>query len=651
VIVRGVDTARRSHLGLGLGFALVFALLLSISGSFGLPERAAAATNTVTLPAGNGHVATRSFDEAGRLTTVENEEGLTVLSTFTWTLDAAGNPTKAQTTRGMTDTYDAFEYDTRNRLTASCYGISAMASDCTGASNKITYAYDKVSNRTEEVRTGSVGYTGTITYDYNAADQLTQKTQGSSTSYTYDANGNQATGGSRTFTYDLADRLVSTTASSVTTTYAYDGDDRRVSSTVGGGADLNLIWDPLAASGIPELALEREDDGDLVRRYVGGPLGAISMETPAETFFHHFDPLGTVTDLTDETGDPQWRYTYEAYGAQLSATNVSGTAPENRLRHTGQYLDPETSLYHLRARQYDPTLGRFGALDPLEPAQPSPFDGAYAYVNARPTVLVDPLGLCGLALDVDNFGDCFSRGAGTVGNAVAGATDYATFGGSTSLLNAVGIHPDTDSAAFRVGQVGGAIATTVAGGYGGLRLAAGLSRGFVPRGLASWSGSTGAGILAECVNGALAGRACNASNVSQMLALSALLGGTSAAVERCLARAFGGSLGLASKGETEVVQRAMSRAELKATLDTRLIRGGRSGTHYVSDAVNANAKRARQRLALPQTPEVRVDLEVPKGVFGPPTRARPNHGMPGGGLERTATGPVRCRVVGVRSYC
>jgi hypothetical protein len=110
-------------------------------------------------------VATRTFDEAGRLTKVENEDGSTVLSTFTWTLDAAGNPTKAQTTRGMTDTYDAFEYDTRNRLTASCYGVSSGASDCTGASNEITYAYDKVSNRTEEVRSGSVGNTGTITYD------------------------------------------------------------------------------------------------------------------------------------------------------------------------------------------------------------------------------------------------------------------------------------------------------------------------------------------------------------------------------------------------------------------------------------------------------------------------------------------------------
>jgi hypothetical protein len=45
----------------------------------------------------------------------------------------------------------------------------------------------------------------------------------------------------------------------------------------------------------------------------------------------------------------------------------------------------------------------------------------------------------------------------------------------------------------------------------------------------------------------------------------------------------------AAKGETEIVQRAMSRAELDATLETGLVRGGREGTHYANDAVNSGA--------------------------------------------------------------
>jgi hypothetical protein len=79
------------------------------------------------------------------------------------------------------------------------------------------------------------------------------------------------------------------------------------------------------------------------------------------------------------------------------------------------------------------------------------------------------------------------------------------------------------------------------------------------------------------------------------------------------------------------------------------VRGGCPGTHYVTDSANSTALRARQRLALPQTPELIVDLRVPGGAFGSPTRVRPNFGMPGGGLERRGTGRIPCQVVGVRS--
>jgi RHS repeat-associated protein len=100
----------------------------------------------------------------------------------------------------------------------------------------------------------------------------------------------------------------------------------------------------------------------------------------------------------------------------------------------------------------------------------------------------------------------------------------------------------------------------------------------------------------------------------------------------------------AVRGGTEVVQRAMSRAELQATLETGLVRGGREGTHYVSPAISSDARRARQRLALKDTPEVRVTMEVPSGRFSPASTVRPANGMPGGGRERAATGQVRAVV-------
>ena len=60
----------------------------------------------------------------------------------------------------------------------------------------------------------------------------------------------------------------------------------------------------------------------------------------------------------------------------------------------------------------------------------------------------------------------------------------------------------------------------------------------------------------------------------------------------------------------------------------------------ITDFSNSNALRARQRSALPQTPDIKVTLEVPKGVFSNPSKVEPAFNMPGGGMERTATGKV-----------
>jgi len=110
-----------------------------------------------------------------------------------------------------------------------------------------------------------------------------------------------------------------------------------------------------------------------------------------------------------------------------------------------------------------------------------------------------------------------------------------------------------------------------------------------------------------------------------------------------------GLCGEASKNtETETVQRWMSKPELKATQETGLLRGGRDGTHYVTDAANSNALRARQRSALPQTPEVKVTLDVLKGKFSPPSKVEPAFNMPGGGMERTATGNIPVKIIKVK---
>ncbi len=62
-------------------------------------------------------------------------------------------------------------------------------------------------------------------------------------------------------------------------------------------------------------------------------------------------------------------------------------------RDTGEYQDTEVANLHLRARQYDPTTGRFTAVDPVTPPQTDQAVSAYAYVNNMPGVHTDPTGL------------------------------------------------------------------------------------------------------------------------------------------------------------------------------------------------------------------------------------------------------------------
>ena len=97
----------------------------------------------------------------------------------------------------------------------------------------------------------------------------------------------------------------------------------------------------------------------------------------------------------------------------------------------------------------------------------------------------------------------------------------------------------------------------------------------------------------------------------------------------------------------ELVQRAMSIDELTSTKSTGLVRGGREGTHYVSNEIGNDAKQVRQRLALPQTPEVNVTMKVPKGSFSSPSKVDAANKMPGGGLERKATGKIPAEVIKV----
>ena len=78
-------------------------------------------------------------------------------------------------------------------------------------------------------------------------------------------------------------------------------------------------------------------------------------------------------------------YTYDVFGAPRTSTGTS----IQPFRFTGQQRDAATGLYYMRARFYDPTVGRFQTEDPL------PVPQGYAYVRNNSVNRVDPTGMSG----------------------------------------------------------------------------------------------------------------------------------------------------------------------------------------------------------------------------------------------------------------
>ena len=341
---------------------------------------AAANLTSTTLPSGNGYVESRTYDRSGRLTEVKNQNGAAILSRSTYSLDPVGNRLSTQTTSGTVN----YQYDELNRLTEACYTAT-----CAGGTDPFRrYTYDDVGNRLTEARSA-----GTTTYAYDALDQLTQTTGfGGTVNYTYDLDGNNLTAGSATSTWTRQGWLATMAQGGTTTTYTYDGVGLRFQASTGSQASkkTQFDWDP--SVGLPQLVAERNGSGTLIRRYIYG-LDAISVFGSNKTGYFHDDGLGSVVNLTSNTGTTWWTYEYFPFGVVRTETKNNNQALDNVLRFAGEYFDP-TGLYYLRARYYDAGAGRFTSTDPVAASPSDPDVSAYLYARNNPTGTIDPSGRC-----------------------------------------------------------------------------------------------------------------------------------------------------------------------------------------------------------------------------------------------------------------
>jgi RHS repeat-associated protein len=320
---------------------------------------------------------TYAWDALGRLTNYShldtNNLPLHSNAPTTLTRDAASRIV-GMTRPGDTATY---AYDALDQLTNGTHTGFAAES----------YRYDASGNRVAShgfPGAATIGpanrilAVGTLAFAYDAEGNVREKT---------DSGSGQVT----RFTYDHRNQLTlatvhsnATALASTTVAFEYDYEGRMMSRTVD-GAKTWIIYDRQMPIG------EFADGADAVNAaflYSPNRLDDFhaSWRAGAGERFFLKDHLGTVLGATDQNGVLLYWTTLDAFGQPLSP----GPAGADPIRFAGRPYNEALGLYEMRARFYDPVLGRFTQEDPLGMAGGDV--NLYRYAGNNPLQFNDPTG-------------------------------------------------------------------------------------------------------------------------------------------------------------------------------------------------------------------------------------------------------------------
>lgn len=337
---------------------------------------------------GNGVATSRSFDvNTNRLRSIEAGSNHAIQNlSFGW--DTVGNLSqRIDANQGLTET---FTYDALDRLTQS---------HIAGGSTK-TFSYDAIGNITSKSDVGTYSYaasgagsvrphavasiTGTVHNGVNAI---------ANPNYVYDANGSLISGGGRNLTYTASDLPATVTAGSVSLSFSYDDERKRIKQIAPEGTTLYLN-----TGGLMVEKFVSAEGGESWRTYLRSGDRVFGVRTTGgesdnRTLYFHNDHLGSISAVTDETGNVLERNGYDAWGKRRHPGGVDDAANSITSRTTRGYIEQEhlgsVGLVHLNTRLYDPQIGRFMSSDPIG-LNGGP--NVYSYALNNPLSLIDPRG-------------------------------------------------------------------------------------------------------------------------------------------------------------------------------------------------------------------------------------------------------------------
>ncbi len=222
------------------------------------------------------------------------------------------------------------------------------------------------------------GVTRSFCYDH--ADKLTAVTPaGDYTQLGYDGHGNATQVGVETRSYDATDRHLGTSAGAGSVTYIRDATDRIIGRTQG---TTTIRYSHSTPGDAATATLD--DTGALLETTLSLPGGVLLTRRANGQVWSYPDLGGSIIAIADQAGAKQGdTLQWGPYGETLTAVpdNSQGSFDHGWLGQHQRPLEHATGLIptiEMGARQYDPTLGRFLEVDPIEGGSCNPYDYACA---------------------------------------------------------------------------------------------------------------------------------------------------------------------------------------------------------------------------------------------------------------------------------
>ena len=135
-----------------------------------------------------------------------------------------------------------------------------------------------------------------------------------------------------------------------------------------------------------ELLAESSPEGDTISRYIPGYGVAAGWNREKSGYhYYHLDEQNSTAYITGSSGEIKTGTST----MRLACSKTVGKSSTTESLYTGQQYDQTSGQYYLRARFYNPVIGRFVQEDVYRG------DGLnlYAYCKNNPVVYYDPSGV------------------------------------------------------------------------------------------------------------------------------------------------------------------------------------------------------------------------------------------------------------------